>query len=258
MAEAGGFVYDVTDSGSGDVALTIRGGADADGTVIEASVEDMLALLGAATSAVEHVERQRVRERAEAFVRDEPEVARAVAKIIEEEKVLASAAPASVIEAATITGASIRAPKGSGNGLIHIGTVPGLNGSLLLEATDDAVVVRLRRGTTVFDIGRWDAESLELRLSVSGTVEIEQAVKAVRHVRDVRRVRVLLSGGDRVIFHRGGNIRYVADSHPTAQGYTFAEDKINVDGGHSLWWHGVEVPKEAVQAAGAVMRGLYG
>lgn len=217
---------------------------------ITGTAEHLIAMLEQTIGRIKDEEQDRVRERAEEIVRDEPEVARSVVKILEETKPLAPA---------TITGASIRAPKNiSGNGLIHIGTVPGLNGSLLLEATDDAVVVRLRRGEAVFDIGRWDAESLELRLSVSGTVEIEQAVKAVYHARDVHRVRVLLSGGDRVIFQRCGNIRYVADSHPTAQGYPFAEDKINVDGGHTLWWHGVEVPKEAVQAAGAIMRGLYG
>lgn len=190
---------------------------------ITGTAEHLIAMLEQTIGRIKDEEQERVRERAGAFVLDEPEVARAVAKII--------GAPAPP------------------------GTVPGLNGSLLLESAGDAVVVRLRRGDSVFDIGRW--ESQELRLSVTGSVEIEQAVKAVWHARDVRRVRVLLLSGDRVIFRRGGYVTYVTDA-PDPRARIFAEDKVSVAGGHTLWWHGVEVPNEAVQAAGAIMRGLYG
>lgn len=210
---------------------------------ITGTAERLIALLEQTIGRIKDEDQDRVRERAEAFIRDEPEVALAVAKLA------SASASASVIEGATIV-----APKSVGeHGLIHIGPVLGRSGVLSLEKTCDGVIVQVRSDGEVFHIGRWDLESRELKLSMSGVAEIEQAVRAMCRVRDVQRVRVVLPSGDRVIFHRGGNVEHVVGA-PGARSYAFAKDK---GGRHPLYPFGIEVPSEAVQVAEAIMRGMY-
>lgn len=215
---------------------------------IAGTAEQLVALLEQTIVRIKAEDQDRTRERAEALIRDEPEVARAVAKILEESRM-----PASLIEGGSIVGATIVSPN-------YIGPLPGRSGVLSLDPSGDDVIVRLHQDKELFHIGRWDKESRELRLSMSGDntglTEVEQAVWAVCQARDVQRVRVLLPGGTRVILQRGGNVEHVAAA-PGTRRYVFAKDRVIVPGEHTLYRLGVNVPSEAVQVAEAIMRGMY-
>lgn len=229
----------VRSAGSNEIELVVP-------RTITGTSERLIEMLG---HTIRKVKDEDVRGRAEAFIRDEPDLARAVAKIIEESRL-----PASLIEAGTITGATIVSPN-------YIGPIHGRSGLLSLDPSSDGVTVRLCREDRDVYVGRWSAEYRVLRLTMAddtvGLVEVEQAVRAMCQVRDVQRVRVALSNGGRVIFQRGGTVECVVGA-PGAQRYAFARDGVIIPGEHTLCRRfGVEVPSEAVRVAEAIMRGMY-